>query len=245
MFPGMGALRSEYRFLAPALREAGYRAVTADLRGHGGSSVPWERYDVPSVGEDVLAMVQHLDETSAHVVATSFSAGSAVWAAVERPQRVRSLVLIGAFVRDAKLGFVVKAGAWLMMNNPWRARTWVMYYRRLYPARKPADFGVYLAELRANMGQSARFDAAKALANSSRRPAEERLERVAVPTLVVMGTKDPDFLDPVAEARFIAQRTGGRMVLVEGAGHYPQTEVPDETAPMIVDFLRVASQGSS
>ncbi len=34
MWPGMGALRSEYRYLAPALVEAGYRVVTADLRGH-------------------------------------------------------------------------------------------------------------------------------------------------------------------------------------------------------------------
>ena len=50
MMPGMGALRSEYRFLAPVLKEAGYHAVAADLRGHGESSVPWKSYDVPSVG---------------------------------------------------------------------------------------------------------------------------------------------------------------------------------------------------
>lgn len=38
MLPGMGALRREYRYLAPRLRAAGDRAVTADLRGHGESS---------------------------------------------------------------------------------------------------------------------------------------------------------------------------------------------------------------
>jgi len=41
MLPGMGALRSEYRYLAPQISAAGYRAVTVDLRGHGESSVPW------------------------------------------------------------------------------------------------------------------------------------------------------------------------------------------------------------
>ena len=42
MLPGMGALRAEYRFLAPRLSAAGFRAVTVDLRGHGESSVPWQ-----------------------------------------------------------------------------------------------------------------------------------------------------------------------------------------------------------
>jgi alpha-beta hydrolase superfamily lysophospholipase len=41
MLPGMGALRSKYRYLAPRLGEAGYRAVAVDLHGHGESSVPW------------------------------------------------------------------------------------------------------------------------------------------------------------------------------------------------------------
>ena len=31
MLPGMGALRSEYRYLAPRLGEAGYRALSVDL----------------------------------------------------------------------------------------------------------------------------------------------------------------------------------------------------------------------
>jgi pimeloyl-ACP methyl ester carboxylesterase len=44
MLPGMGALRSEYRYLAPRLSEAGYRAITVYLRGHGESSAPWKTY---------------------------------------------------------------------------------------------------------------------------------------------------------------------------------------------------------
>ena len=35
--PGMGDVRSVYRFLAAALAQAGYRIATMDLRGHGGS----------------------------------------------------------------------------------------------------------------------------------------------------------------------------------------------------------------
>jgi pimeloyl-ACP methyl ester carboxylesterase len=238
MLPGMGALRDEYRYLAPQLRAAGFRAVSADLRGHGDSSVPWEIYDVPAVGGDILGLVEHLGVGAAHVVATSFSAGAAVWAAAERPERVRSLALIGAFVRDVQLGPFLRAGAWLMMNNPWRVQAWLWYYRTLYPTRKPLDFSHYLARLKEKLTEPGRFEAARALANSSRHPSEERLPRVTAPTLVIMGSKDRDFPDPAAEGRFVAEQTGGRLELIEAAGHYPQTEFPEVTGPLVTGFLR-------
>jgi pimeloyl-ACP methyl ester carboxylesterase len=238
MLPGMGALRSEYRYLAPRLGEAGYRAVAVDLRGHGESSVPWKTYDVPAVGSDILAMIEHLDAGPAHLIGTSFSAAPVVWAAAERPDSVRSLVLIAPFVRTAKINPIMKALFWLMMNNPWRVRTWAMYYGTLYPTHKPTDFKDYLSQLRENMAQPGRFDAAAALGNSSRQPSEERMQRVQAPTLVIMGTKDPDFPDPAGEGKIVAEQTGGRLELIEGAGHYPQTEMPEKTTPIVIDFLK-------
>jgi pimeloyl-ACP methyl ester carboxylesterase len=74
MLPGMGALRSELRYLAPNLSQANYRAVTVDLRGHGETSLPWKTYDVPSVEDDILALIEHLDAGSAHLVGNSFAA---------------------------------------------------------------------------------------------------------------------------------------------------------------------------
>jgi pimeloyl-ACP methyl ester carboxylesterase len=238
MLPGMGALRSEYRYLAPELRNAGFRAVTMDLRGQGDTSVPWPTYDVPSVGEDLLALVEHLDAGPAHLIATSFSPAPAIWAAVERTDRIRSLVLINAFGREPKPNPFMKALIWFMMNNPWRAQTWRMFYRTLYPTHKPADFEAYLDRLTANLSQPGRFEAVKAFPNASRQAWEERLPRVKTPALVVMGTKDPDFPDPAAEGQYLAEKIGGRLVLIEGAGHYPQTEMPEKTAPAVLEFLR-------
>lgn len=238
MLPGMGALRTEYRYLAPRLREAGYRPVSVDLRGHGDSSVPWSTYDVPSVGGDILALIEHLDAGPAHLIGTSFAAAPVVWAAVERPGQVHSLVLIGPFVRQVKISPVMTALFWLMTHNPWRVRLWTMYYRTLYPTHKPDDLKDYLGQLRANMAQMGRFQAALALASSSRRPSEERLRQVRAPTLVIMGTKDPDFPDPAAEGKQVAEQTGGTLALIEGAGHYPQTEMPEKTASVVIEFLK-------
>ncbi len=241
MLPGMGALRSEYRYLAPELSEAGYRAVTADLRGQGESSVPWGRYDVPSVGGDILELIEDLDAGPAHLIGTSFAPAPIVWAAAERPDRVRSLVLISPFVRTAKISPIQRALLWLMLNNPWRVQAWVAYYATLYPSRRPPDFKDYLRNLKVNLAEPGRFDAVKRLGSSSRGPSEERLGQVKAPTLVVMGTKDPDFPDPSAEGRVVAERTRGELALVEGAGHYPQTEMPDQTVPIILEFLRRSS----
>jgi pimeloyl-ACP methyl ester carboxylesterase len=55
---------------------------------------------------------------------------------------------------------------------------------------------------------------------------------------VVMGTADPDFKDPAAEAELVAERLRGRVVLVPGAGHYPQAEAPDVVGPAVAEFLK-------
>jgi pimeloyl-ACP methyl ester carboxylesterase len=238
MLPGLGALRSEYRFLAPALHAAGYRAVTVNLRGQGQSSVPWPKYNILAVGSDILALIDQINAGSAYVIATFFSPGAAVWAAVERPNAIRSLVLIRPSVRETKLSPLMTAAVWVMMNNPWRVHTWAMYYHSLYPIHKPADFEDYLDQLRRNLAQPGRFEAAKAMTYTSRRPAEERLNKVKVPVLVVMGTKDPDFSNPAGEAEHIARQTRGKVVLIEGAGHYPQTEMPGKTAKLVIEFLK-------
>jgi pimeloyl-ACP methyl ester carboxylesterase len=238
MLPGMGALRGEYRFLAPQLSEAGYRAVTADLRGQGETSVPWETYDVPSVGDDIHALIDHLDSGPAHLIGTSFAPAPMVWIAAEHPDLIRSLVLISPFVRTAKLNPIMRALLWLMLNNPWRVKAWIKYYGSLYPSRKPADFGAYLEQLKENLSEPGRFDAVKLLGSSSRRPSAERLNSVKAPTLVIMGTKDPDFRDPAEEGRIVADQVGGTLTLIDGAGHYPQTEMPEKTTPVILDFLK-------
>jgi pimeloyl-ACP methyl ester carboxylesterase len=54
----------------------------------------------------------------------------------------------------------------------------------------------------------------------------------------MMGTKDPDFADPVAEAEYLAEQIRGRVVMIKDAGHYPQTEMPDTTAQAVVEFLK-------
>ncbi len=235
--PSMGDLRQEYRFLSQQLAEAGYRAVSMDVRGHGETSTGWSDYSVAGVGADMVALIRHLNAGPAVVVGESMSAGAAIWAAAEAPECVKGLVLIGPFVRGEgqpllQLLFRV------MLARPWGPSLWLRYFKTLYPTRKPADVEEYCAALHSNLKQSGRLEALQKMMDASKRASEERIPRVAVPALVLMGSKDPDFKPPEAEAKWVANALRGTYHLIDGAGHYPQAEMPEVTAPLILSFLQ-------
>ncbi len=55
-----------------------------------------------------------------------------------------------------------------------------------------------------------------------------------------MGTADPDFPDPRAEGTAIvaALKPGiGTLSMMEGIGHYPHAECPNELAAIVIPFL--------
>ena len=236
--PSLGDLRAEYRFLAPLLVQAGYRVVSMDLRGHGESSVHWPRFTVTDIGADMLALIQHLDAGPATIVGTSKSSGGAVWAAVEASELVNGLVLIGPAVRDGMPIWQVKLLFTPLFLKPWGPSVWTKYYQTLYPTQKPDDFNAYLAVLGKNMRQPGRMAAARKMMTSSNLASEERLGKVKVPTMVLVGTRDPDFKDPAAEARRIAENVSGSVQMVEDAGHYPHAEMPEITSQYILSFLK-------
>jgi pimeloyl-ACP methyl ester carboxylesterase len=68
-----------------------------------------------------------------------------------------------------------------------------------------------------------------------------RIPQLRCPVRIVMGTKDPDFPEPVAVARQGEALIGGytevSLELVDGAGHYPHAELPGVTASAILPFL--------
>jgi pimeloyl-ACP methyl ester carboxylesterase len=241
MVPGLGDLRAEYRFLAPRLVEAGYRVVTVDLRGHGQSSTGWSDYTSSAIGSDVVALVEELDAGPATLVGTSMGAAAVAWAAAEAPETVSAAVLIGPFVRDVPPSSwiagvaqtaMIKAALW----GPWGGWAWGQVYGTFY-GEKPADFVAYRAALVANLAEDGRMDALRGMISASKKDVEVRLAEVRAPVLVVMGTKDPDFADPKAEADTVAGLLRGRAVMVEGAGHYPQVEQPDAVASAIRAFV--------
>jgi len=236
LVPGMGDLRAGYRFLAPALRAAGYRVACTDLRGHGDSDATFPAYGDEETASDVLALIAELGGPAV-VVGNSMAAGSAVLAAARRPELVCGLVLIGPFVRDPAVSMMRRIVLRTAMARPWAALAWKSYLPKLYAGDRPADFGEYRAQVVASLRRPGYARAFSLTTRTSHAAAAARLADITAPALIVMGEQDPDFPDPAAEAAWIAQAIRAQVVMVPQAGHYPQSQRPDVTTGAVLRFM--------
>ncbi|CAG2160384.1 alpha/beta fold hydrolase [Cupriavidus numazuensis] len=235
--PGMGDLRSEYRALSPYLTRAGYRVVTMDVRGFGETSAIWGDYSAKAVGWDIARLIEHLDSGPAVVLGNSFAAGAALWAARERPAEVSAVVLLGPIVRDSPPNWFGKLAIKAGFAGPWRVWFWMTYWNSLFSSRRPEDHGLAREALRANLKESGRMDALRIMVSLSKLETEGMLGPGLARALVVMGTRDPDFKDPTAEAEWLAQTLGSQCLMVQDAGHYPHLERADLVGSAIIAYL--------
>ncbi|MFN4326310.1 MAG: alpha/beta fold hydrolase [Azonexus sp.] len=236
--PGMGEIRQQYRLVRPQLVRSGYRFVTLDIRGHGQSSVNWTDYSARAVGGDVLALIDHLRADSAVVLGNSFAAGAALWAACEQPDRVRGIGMLGPILRDLPVDPLTRIVARIGFAGPWRTWFWMTYWNSLFPLHKPVDHAAYRERLAANLKEPGRMKVLQKMASLSKSDTEALVGKIPVPVLIVMGSRDPDFKDPVAESAWLARKMDARVVLAHGAGHYPHVESPDQVAREIEKFLK-------
>jgi len=92
---GLGSSGQDFRLVAPRLA-AGHRVITPDLRGHGRSEKPDGPYSVPLFARDIAMLCERLGLTSVHVVGLSLGGMVGFQLAVDRPQLVRSLIIINS-----------------------------------------------------------------------------------------------------------------------------------------------------
>ncbi len=243
LVPGMGDLRDTWRDITGPLLDAGYRVAVTDLRGHGDSDTTFRTFGDIATGEDVLALIDELGGGPAVLLGNSMGAGSAAWAAAERPDAVRALVLFGPFLRDPHMSRLaaaaVKATYPLLFARPWGARVWARYYRdTLSRGRQATWLGEHVAALKAAYDDPTRLAQFRALTRQlTHQPVEQRLDELHAPILAFVGRRDPDFKDPVAEAAWIEESTGARVVLLDDVAHYPQHQAPDLVVPEMLAFL--------
>lgn len=235
--PGMGDLRGAWRFVAPALVQAGWRVAVVDLRGHGESDATFGRYTPEDVAADLLALVDELGGPAVFV-AHSASAAAAVKAAGDAPEKVTGLVLVGPVVRDpgvsnATMNALVRA----LFLPPWGAWAWGMYYRSIFKAGRPPDHDAHVRAVVAALAQPARRRAMLGVGMSPKGACASRVDAVRAPVLALVGEKDPDF-DAAAEAAWLEEALRADVRLLPGVGHYPHMEVPEATVAAILPFLR-------
>jgi pimeloyl-ACP methyl ester carboxylesterase len=246
---GIGDRRQVFRFLAPELARAGFRVAAADMRGHGESSTgDWKSISRTDVAGDLVALIGHLGGPAV-IVGHSLSGGAATIAAATAPDLVSGIVEVCPFTRKVEysLGGLLRTRRYrrgtLLMTGVLLGRSlkaWMSYLDLAYP-QKPADYAAYMTALRAKLSEPGRMAEFLKTMKTSPADAGDALPRISCPALVIMGTEDPDWADPQAEAEGIvaAMPAGlGAVAMVRGSGHYPHAGSPDEVAVLTTSFLR-------
>ncbi|MCZ7526627.1 MAG: alpha/beta hydrolase [Acidimicrobiia bacterium] len=219
--------------LAPVLATRS-TVVTYDQRGFG-RSTPAPSIEVPVLALDAAALLDHLGLGPAAVVGASLGGMVAQQLAVDRPDLVERLVLVGTGPRIGPrlrlmgevLGRVTELGdpALLFDLNT------VLATGELHLAAHAGE----IAGARRELEERGRAWFGRALATPPAWDGVE-LERVEVPTLVVAGDEDAEM--PLRYARELAHRLpGARLLVLEGAGHKCFLEQPDAFARAVGAFL--------
>lgn len=233
--PGMGDRRDAFRPLAELLVEAGFRVALVDLRGHGDSRGAWDVFGDEATASDLIGVIERLGGGSAVIAGASMSAAAATIAAGRRPDLVSGLVLLGPFLRNGS-GPLMRVVMSVLLAKPWGPSLWRSYSARLWPGLGEGA-ATRAAELTDDL--RSRWSDFRKTAATDHSVVAPWLGRVEVPTLVAMGTADPDWSDPAAEADWVAEQfPTSRSVMVDGAGHAPMLERPSIVADQITGFLR-------
>jgi pimeloyl-ACP methyl ester carboxylesterase len=224
--PGTGAppvvlvhgLAVSHRYLTPLARALAptHPVYVPDLPGFGLSERPSGAYDVVRHAEHLAAWLVAYGLPPACVLGHSFGAEVAAALAARRPDLVRALVLAGptsdpaARTRRAQVGrFLVD----VLREAKWQAPVLARDVRDARPRRVLAT-----------------------LSHSVRNAVEADAARVAAPTLVLTGARDP--LVPAAwRDRLARTLPRARAAAVPGAAHNVATTAPAQVAAQVRALL--------
>ncbi len=233
---GLGSTAASWQEQIPALVEAGFRPIAVDLPGFGKTPyrAPWSPQ---RAAEAVLTLLEGLDALPAHVVGISMGGTVALAAALEFPEKVRSLTLVNTFAAlrrpDGLRGWAYFAFRMVLVHTLGPAVQGRIVAKRIFPKPdqealrkdlldelRQADPHAYRAAMRA----LARFDVS------------QRLGEIRVPTLVVTGEEDTT-VPPEIQRDLAGGIPGARHVTIPGAGHGVIADSPAAFNRVLLNFL--------
>jgi pimeloyl-ACP methyl ester carboxylesterase/predicted glycosyltransferase len=228
------------------------RVVTFDPRGNGRSDRPgdYEAYVRREFAADALAVLDAAGVERAVVVAWC-DMGESLILATEHPERVAGLVQIapslpldqrmyGVYPFDAEPG---TDEGWAKETRGYWLRDWPGYLEFFFAQCLTEPHSTKQIEDCVGWGQDTDMETILAgfrgWESKIIGPSEVAAlcPRVRCPVLVIHGTEDAQ-VDPTVGAALAAE-LGGRLVLLEGAGHAPHARDPVKVNTLVADFAGV------
>ncbi|MDQ3250722.1 MAG: alpha/beta hydrolase [Actinomycetota bacterium] len=217
-----------------------YRVIRYDMRGFGRTAIvegPFSHH------VDLRGLLDSLDVERVHFVGCSMGGGAVLDFALEYPQRVGSLVLVGSAVGGFGPDFdppaqwdelvAAEEAGDLELVSELEVGIWVVG-----PERSPDDVDSSVRDLVWEMNLIALQNEAAGLGEEwePEPPAADRLPDVQAPTLLIVGDEDQPSVFAAADL-LEKELPNVRKVIMHGTAHVPNMERPEEFNRLVLDFL--------
>ena len=252
---GLGDEADSWRHVVEPL-SARFRVVALDLPGFGRSDKPRRAYTVPFLCDTVVALMDALSIADATLVGNSMGAVVSQSIALERPERVRGLVLIGGALLNRKqplnlamlLFLLPGVGEWLYTRLRKDSRAAYETLRGYYAdldglpeADRTFLFQRVNERVWSDGQRRAYFSVLRHTAlrvAKQQRDLEARLAGLTVPTLMIRGEHD-HMMPPENADALVAIQASAKLITIPGAGHLPQQERPQILVDTILQDARL------
>jgi len=231
------------------LAAAGYRVIALDMLGYGYSAKPRNgEYTIAGQGKLLTRLLDHLGIPRAIFIGSSYGGAVAATCALDYPERVEKLILVGAVNNNRPLEFTLMRlfgspvfgdvvsplliGSRRLlrrrMKRVYDRHSWVLDERRVEARHLPLRAaGTQRAIIRTVRGWDA-----------------ERISRdahlITQPTLLLWGENDLDI--PLEDGeRLHAEIPGSRLIVFLDCGHIPHEEYPEAFTNIVIDFCKQQS----
>lgn len=217
-----------------------YRCVTFDFRGQGRSEVTASGYDMDSLANDAVALIERLELGRVHFAGLSMGGFVAMRLAARRPDLLRSAILLET---SADAEPPENVGRYKVLGNVGRWFGFGLVAGQVMPIMFGKTFvndparAAERATWRARLIGNDRIGISRALAGViERAPIYPELGNVRVPVLAIVGDEDTATVPAKAE-RIVAAIPGARLVVIPRAGHSSTIEEPVAVNAALISFL--------
>ncbi len=224
-----------------------HAVLTFDQRGIGGTPPSEERYSTRLFAADAVGLMDALDLEAAHVVGHSMGGRVAQWMALDRPERVRTLVLAasgpGQFRDDRPVtrGIPLRAAAQLIelgYERYMRDHIRETFFTPDFAERRP-EVVEWLVQAfwrdRPDVENHLRHIVAR-----QEHQTADRLAEMAMPALVLIGDRDTQAMGTgvhTEASEFLAEHLpDATMRVIDGAAHGYFWQMPDRSAEIVLEW---------
>jgi pimeloyl-ACP methyl ester carboxylesterase len=245
VLPGLGTSIDYWQYLIAALAPH-YHVLAVDLPGFGKSDKPDAGYELSWMADEIIAFLDAKGVRRASVVGGSMGGHLGLILALDHPERVSKLVLMGSVGNWEAPGPLLDAAIRMLWRDDlatnFLRERWPEFYAKMFKRQTPLTEAIfhYDMALRADARKYAPQGRASSRAFRSilYSSCRDRLGEVACPVLLVWGEEDTIHKAAEVGMYFREHLPDSRLVVVPDAAHEVMVDQPDVFNGLVLRFLR-------